>query len=180
MCPSGDGVAAASFPWWTCVLGLRRCDDVFSNVGVEPGRSSRSTRRLLFAHCHSWKMVYPVLVLWLEADSSGFFLRRCSRAGMSVLELDGVSGDMLPRSDSFNDNGFASGKRLWRSVKLLISDGAASSLGEEVTCLPSLWWLLQWCRRREIGAGFLHRFILSFQVCKVGVYVPCNLISSYK
>ena len=58
--------------------------------------------------CHSWKMVYPVLVLWLEADSSGFFLRRCSRAGMSVLELDGVSGDMLPRSDSFNGNGFAS------------------------------------------------------------------------
>ena len=32
----------------------------------------------------------------------------------------------------------------------------------------------------EICAGFLHRFILSFQVCKVGVYVPCNLISSYK
>ena len=91
MCLSGDGVAAASSPWWTCVLGLRRCDDVFSNVGVEPGRSSRSTRRLLFAHCHSWKMVYPVLVLWLEADSSGFFLRRCSRAEMSVLELDGVS-----------------------------------------------------------------------------------------
>ena len=85
--------------------------------------------------CHSWKMVYPVLVLWLEADSSGFFLRRCSRAGMSVLELDGVSGDMLPRSDSFNGNGFASGKRLWRSVKLLISDGATSSSGVEVICL---------------------------------------------
>lgn len=59
---------------------------------------------------HSWKMVYPILGLWLEADSSDFFLRRCSRSGTSVLELDGVFGDMLPWSDSFNDNGFASGK----------------------------------------------------------------------
>jgi hypothetical protein len=39
----------------------------------------------------------------------------------------------------FNDNGFASGKLLWRSEKLLISDGAASSSGIVVICLPSLW-----------------------------------------
>ena len=86
----------------------------------------------------SWKMVYPVLGLWMEIDSSGVLFRRRSRMGLSVLEFDGVSGDMLPRSDSFNDNGFASGKLFWRSVKLLISDGAASSSGEEVICLASL------------------------------------------
>ena len=83
-------------------------------------------------------MVYPVLGLWLEAESSGFLLRRRSRAGMSVLEFDGVSGDMLLRYDSFNDNGFASDKLLWRYVKLQMSDGAASSSGEEVICLSSL------------------------------------------
>ena len=80
-------------------------------------------------------MVHLVLDLWLKADSSGFLLRRHSRAGVSVLEFDGVSGDMLPRSDSFNGNGFPLGKLLWRSIKLLISDGAASSSGEEVICL---------------------------------------------
>ena len=80
----------------------------------------------------NWKKVHPVMGWWFEADSSGFLLRRRSRAGVSVLEFDGVSGDTLPRSDSFNGNGFASGKLLWRFVKLLISDGAASSSGEEV------------------------------------------------
>ena len=37
------------------------------------------------------KMVYPVLGLWLEADSSCFLLLRRSREGLSVLEFDGVS-----------------------------------------------------------------------------------------
>jgi hypothetical protein len=45
---------------------------------------------------------------------------------------------MLPRSDFFNDNGFAFGKLLWRSEKLLISDGAASSSGVVVICFSSL------------------------------------------
>jgi hypothetical protein len=84
-----------------------------------------------------------------------------------------VSEDMLHRSDSFNDNGFASGKLLWRSEKLLISDGAASSSGVVVICLPSLWRSLWWCRMRRIDAGFLHRFILSFQFCKVCSFVTC-------
>ena len=74
----------------------------------------------------------------MEADSSDLLLRRPSRAGVSVLKFDGVSGDMLPRSDSFNGNGFASAKLFYRSVKLMISDGAASSSGEEVICLASL------------------------------------------
>ena len=56
--------------------------------------------------------MHLVLGLWLEADSSGFLLQRHSRAGVSVLKFDGVSGDILPRSDSFNDNGFASSKLL--------------------------------------------------------------------
>uniref|UniRef100_R7W083 Uncharacterized protein n=1 Tax=Aegilops tauschii TaxID=37682 RepID=R7W083_AEGTA len=35
---SKDDVAAATSSWWTCVLGLRRCDDVCSSAGVELGR----------------------------------------------------------------------------------------------------------------------------------------------
>jgi hypothetical protein len=104
-----------------------------------------------------WKLVYPILCLWMDAGSSDFLLRCCSRAGASVLEFDRVS----------NGNGFASVKVLWRSKKLLISDGAASNSGDVVICLPSLWRLLQWCRRRRIDAGFLHR-------------LPCNLILSYE
>ena len=92
-----------------------------------------------------WKMVYPVLGWWMEVGSSDFLLRRHSRVGVSVLECDRVSGDMMPRSDSFNGNGFASGKLLWRSEKLQISDGAASSSGVVVICLPPLWWSLRWC-----------------------------------
>ena len=120
-------------------------------------------------------MEYLVLGLWLTADSSGFLLRLRRHAGVSVLKFDGVSGDMLPRSDSFNIYGFDSNKLLWRSVKLLISDGAASSLGEEVICLFILWWPLRWCRRKGTGVGILHRIFLSFQLCMVGPYVPCNL-----
>ena len=93
--------------------------------------------------CDSWKMVYHVLVLWLEADRSGLLLRRRSRGEVSVLKFDGVSGDMLLRSDSFNGNGFAYGKLFWRSAKLHICDGTVSSSGEEVICLPSLWWSLR-------------------------------------
>ena len=39
---------------------------------------------------------------------------------------------VFPRSDSFNGNDFTFGEPPWRSAKLLISDGAASSSGEEV------------------------------------------------
>ena len=84
-------------------------------------------------------MVHIVLGLWLEAVSSGFLLRRHCRVGVSDLEFDGVSGDMLPQSDSFNGNDLFYGKLLWRFEKLLISDGAASSSGEEVICLASLF-----------------------------------------
>jgi hypothetical protein len=136
---------------------------------------SRSTRCV----CDRWKMVYPMLGLWMKADSSDFLPRCCSRARVSILKFDRVSEDMLPRSDSFNDNGFAFGKLLWRSKKLLISDGAASSSGDVVICLPSLSRSRRWCRRK-IGAGFLHRFILSFQFYKIDFYVPRNLILSYE
>jgi hypothetical protein len=69
---------------------------------------------------------------------SDFLPRHRSRAGVSVLEFVRVSGDMLFWSDFFNDNGFISGKLLWRSKKLLISDGAMSSSGGAVICLPPL------------------------------------------
>ena len=124
----------------------------------------------------SWNMVHLVVGSWLKADSSGSLLRH-RRAWVPVLKFDGVSGDMLPRSVSFNGNGLSYGKLHWRSEKLMISDGAASSLGEEVICLFFSWWLLRWCRRRWIGVGLSHRFFLSFQICKIGVYVLC--ISSF-
>ena len=49
-------------------------------------------------------MVYPILGLWLEADSHGSHFQRRSRAEVPVLKFDGVSGVVLPRSDSFNGN----------------------------------------------------------------------------
>jgi hypothetical protein len=90
---------------------------------------------------------------------------------------DHVSADMLLRSDSFNGNGFVFGKLLWRSEKLLISDGTASSSGDMVICLLHLSRSLRRCRRRRLGASFLYRFTISY--CKVDRYVSCNVILSY-
>ena len=130
------GEAAATTPSGVSLLLLRpRCCGVVSDVMVEQGDFViQEYVQTVVCASDSWKMVHPVLGLWLVAGSSGFLLRRRCRAGVSDLEFDGVSEDMLPRSDSFNGNGFASRKLLLRSVKLLISDGAASSSGEEVIC----------------------------------------------
>jgi hypothetical protein len=174
-----DGVVeaeAASPSGVSFLLHCPRCYGVGSGVMVEQ-------EGCVVCAGDRWKMVYPMLGLWMEDDNSDFFPRCHSRVGMLVLEFDRVSEDILFRSDSFNNNGFVSGKLLWRSKKLLImliSDGAASSSEDVVIFLPLLWRLLRWCRRRRIGAGFLHRFILSFQFCKIGIYVSCNLILSYK
>ncbi|XBI27919.1 hypothetical protein VPH35_052271 [Triticum aestivum] len=121
----------------------------------------------------SWKMVHPMLGLWLVADSSGFLLRRRCRAGVSDLEFDGVSMDMLPQSDSFNDNAFTSGKLLSRSIKLLISDGVASSSSEEVICFLYLWWPLRDVGGEEhalvfcIGLSYLFNLVMSVLTCLV-------------
>jgi hypothetical protein len=76
---------------------------------------------------------------FVDRGCSDFLPQRCSRARVSVLEFNRVSEVMLPRSDFFNDNDFASDKLLWRSEKLLINDGAMLSSGDVVICLPSLW-----------------------------------------
>jgi hypothetical protein len=55
----------------------------------------------------------------MEDVNSDFLPRRHSRVGMLVLEFDRVSEDILSRSDSFNNNGFVSGKLLWGSKKAL-------------------------------------------------------------
>ena len=57
-------------------------------------------------------MVHPMLGLWLEADSSDPLFRRRSRAEVPVLKFDGVSGVMLPRSDSFKGNDLSYDKLL--------------------------------------------------------------------
>jgi hypothetical protein len=49
-----------------------------------------------------------VLDLWLVADRSGFLLQY-RRARVQDLEFDGMSR-VLPRSDSYNDNGSAFGR----------------------------------------------------------------------
>ncbi|KAE8790208.1 Endo-1,3(4)-beta-glucanase 1 [Hordeum vulgare] len=67
-------------------------------------------------------------------EQGGFVVqKRCRLARVSDLKFEGMSRSMLPQFDSFNDNGFASDKLLWRSVKLYISDGAALSSGEEAS-----------------------------------------------
>ena len=105
-----DGVdeAAATIPSGVSLLLLcPRCCGVLSDVMVEQEGCvvQEYVQTVVYAY-DSWKMVYPVLGLWMKADSSGLLLRRRSRTGVSVLEFDGVSGDMLPRSGSFNGNGF--------------------------------------------------------------------------
>jgi hypothetical protein len=135
-----------------------------------------------------WKMVNRVLGSWFVDGRYGFLLRRLSRAGVPDLEFDGVS-DVLPRSDSFNGNDFACGEPPWRSAKLHISNGAASSSGIEMIRHLFVWWLLWWCQRKVTGVGVKHRgvfgldcnftfwllflcakasVLLSFQFCQVG------------
>ena len=105
----------------------------------------------------------------------GFLLRRLSRGGVPDLKFDGMSG-VLPRSDSFNGNGFTFGEPTWRSAKLHINDGAASSSGEEVIRHSFLRWLLWWCRRQVTGVSVkLRDVLLSFRFCHVGSYVTCTL-----
>ena len=103
----GVGEAVAATPSGVSLLLLcPRCCGVLSDVMVEQGGCVvQEYVQTVVCAGDSWKMVYPVLGLWMEADSSGLLLRRRSRTGVSVLEFDGVSRDMLPRSDSFNDNG---------------------------------------------------------------------------
>ena len=114
----GVGKAAATSSGVSLLLLCRGCCGVVSDVMVEQGGFViQEYAQTGVCASDSWKMVHPVLGVWLEADRSGFLLRHFTRAGMSGLEFDGVSGDMLPRSDFFNDNGFASSKLLWRSVK---------------------------------------------------------------
>jgi hypothetical protein len=100
----------------------------------------------------NWKMVNLLLGSWVKVVRSGFLLRWC-RAGVLELEFDGVFV-VLPLSDSFNGNGFVFGKLLWRSAKLLISDGAVVSLAEEVICPLFPGWPLRWCQWRLTGVGF--------------------------
>ena len=122
-----------------------------------------------------WK-TKRVLGSWLMDGRYGFLLRRLSRCGVSDLEFDSVSG-VLPRSDSFNGNGFIFGEPPWGSAKLHISDGAASSSGEEVIHHSFLRWLLSWCLRQVMGVGVkLKDVLLYFQFCHVGPYVTCTLI----
>ena len=144
-----------------------------------------------------WKMVDRVLGSCFVDGRYGFLLRRLSHVGVPDLEFDGVSG-VLPRSDSFNGNDFTFiGEPPWRSAKLHISDGAASSSGVEVIRHFLLWWLLWWCQRQVMGVvvklrGFFSlvcnftswlmflcakaSVLLSFQFCQVGVYVACTMI----
>ena len=90
--------------------------------------SSGSTRRRFPTHVTTGRMCILCWVGGWRLTALVSFSFRRSRAGV-------VSGDALPRSHSFNRNGFASHNLLWRYVQLQISDGATSSSGEEVICL---------------------------------------------
>ena len=121
-----------------------------------------------------WKTEH-VLGSWFVDGRYGFLLRRLSRGGVPDLEFDGVSG-VLPRSDSFNGNGFTS-RELPLIKSAVLSNGAVSSSGEEVIHHSFLRWLLSWCRRQVTGVGVkLRDVLLSFQFCHVGPYVICTLI----
>jgi hypothetical protein len=136
-----DGVVEAevAIPSGVSILLLcPRYYGVGSDVMVEHGGCVvQEYAQMVVCAYDRWKIVYPMLMLglWMEAGSYDLLPRRCSHAGVSVLEFDRVSEDMLPQSNSFNGNSFASRKLPWRSEKLLISDGAMSSSGDEVICV---------------------------------------------
>ena len=117
----GVGEAAAATPSDGFFLLLcPRCCGVVSDAMVEQRGFVQEYVQMVVCTGDSWKMVHLVVGSWLKADGSGSLLRH-RRAWVPVLKFDGVSGVVLPRSDSFNGNG-----------KLMISDGGASSSGEEV------------------------------------------------
>ena len=91
----GVGEAAATTPSGVSLpLLCPRCCGVVSDVMVEQGGFViQECVQTVVCASDSWKMVHPVLGLWLVADSSGFFLRRHCRAGVSDLEFDDVSGN---------------------------------------------------------------------------------------
>ena len=101
-------------------------------------------------------MVDRVLGSRFVVGRCGFLLRHSSRVGVPDLEFDGVSG-VLPRSDSFNGNGFTFGEPPWRSAKLHVSDGAVTSSGVKVIRHFSLWWLLSWFQRQVTDVGVKFR-----------------------
>ena len=94
-----DGVceAAAVTPLGVSLLLLcPRCCGVVSDVMVEQGGFViQEYAQTVFYASDSWRMLHLVLGLWLEAASSDFLPRRHSHAGVSVLEFDGVSGDIV-------------------------------------------------------------------------------------
>jgi hypothetical protein len=80
-----DGVveAEAAIPSGMSIVLLCPCYyDVSSDVMVEQGECIvQEYVQMVFCVCDRWKMVYPMLGLWMEACSSDFLPRRCSRAG---------------------------------------------------------------------------------------------------
>ena len=115
-----------------------------------------------------------VLDLWMARMVSSFGVLVV--VGCQTLSSIGCPG-VLPRSDSFNDNDFSFGEPPWRSTKLHISDGAASSLGEEVIRRSSFWWLLWSCWGQVTERWCLaQRCFAIFQFCHVDPYVACTLI----
>ena len=168
-------MAAAASSWWTCVLGLRplrRC-----LLQHRRGAWEVVQERMQIVVCIDdiWK-TERVLGSWFVDGRYGFLLQHLSRGGVPDLEFVGVFG-VLPRSDSFNGKRFTFGEPPWRSAKLHISDGAASSSGQEVIRHSFLRRLLWWCRRQVTGVGVkLRDVLLSFKFCHVGLYVAYTLI----
>ena len=77
-------------------------------------------------------MMDHVLGLWFIDGGYGFLLRRFSPAGVADLDFDGVYG-CCP--GLIRCNGSTFDEPPWRFAKLHISDGAASSSGEEVSVI---------------------------------------------
>uniref|UniRef100_N1QRG5 Uncharacterized protein n=1 Tax=Aegilops tauschii TaxID=37682 RepID=N1QRG5_AEGTA len=118
-----------------------------------------------------------------DGGSCGFLLRRSSRVGVPDLEFDGVSG-VLPRSDSFNGNGFVFGEPPWRSAKLHINDVAATSSGvkRQVALLglakPFQMELNEIAEKVEASNQRWYKFILTETICALNRHNDCCVSSS--
>ena len=80
----GETAATAS-SGVSLLLLCPRCCGVVSDVMVEQGGFViQEYVQTVVCASDSWKMVHPVLGLWLVADSSGFLLRSRCRAGCQI------------------------------------------------------------------------------------------------
>ena len=115
------------------------CCDIYSKRRRGAQEVVQERKQIVACFNDNWKAMDHVPGSWLVANGYVFLLRHHCRTGLSDQEFAGVS-EVLPRTNSFNVNGFTLDKLPWR-FKELHSNGVTPNLGEEVINHIIFWWL---------------------------------------